>query len=78
MRGQARRKPPEEGDEGRGLWGKKNRGTGVVETGGCADSGSGSDSGSTGTGISGSETEHADRAEIRDDSQRAPKAPKPP
>jgi hypothetical protein len=52
MIGLAKQKPPEEGDEGLGLWGEKSLGTG-----------------------GGSETEHADRAEIPDRSQRAPQAP---
>jgi hypothetical protein len=70
MIGRARRKPPEEGNERRGLWGKKSRDAGGVETGGCADNGSGS---STDSG--GSERENVAPATIRNGTQRAPQAP---
>jgi hypothetical protein len=71
---QARQKLPEEGDEGRGLWGEKSQGTGGVGAGGCADNGRCDSSGGSADG-GGSEKEHADRAEIPDRSQRAPQAP---
>ena len=66
-------KPPEEGKEGRGLWGKKSRDAGGVEASECADNGSGA---SGGTDTSGSQREHAEPATIRDGGHRPPQAPK--
>jgi hypothetical protein len=82
MIGQARQKPPAEEDEGCGLWGKRAGAAAVsgpvdVPPAAAAAASRSSDSTDSGGGV-GSETEHTDRAEIRDGTQRAPPARKPP
>ena len=68
-------KPPEEGDEGRGLWGKKSRST-DGGAGGCADNGS--EAGRSGRASGGSERKNADPTTIRDGGHRPPQAPHAP
>ena len=63
----ARQQLPEEGDEGRGLWGKKSRDAVGVEAGGCADNGSGG-----GTDSGSGERKNANRTTIPDAPQLAP------